>query len=183
MEKMYVVINEGDVVYATTSEEEAIDTRDQLIAEHIADEVENAGRDLDDLTEEEYNQFAFSSGYNGGHHYTAEVNVSREDLDMEITTDEGDTITAADVYEAYDNASVDISDITDEILDDLQVPDFVDPDDEDIDGWGEDEVDDDFDFDSLDDFLEDDDDFAADDGDFGSFENFGEDSNAFDSDK
>ena len=124
MEKLYIVVNEGDVVFVTVDEEEAVDTRDRLIAEHIADEVENAGRDIDDLTEEEYAEFAFSAGFNGGHHYTAEVKVSRDDLGAEITTDEGDTITVEDIYAAYDNSTVDTSDITDEMPEELQAPDF-----------------------------------------------------------
>jgi hypothetical protein len=119
VETLHIVINEGDVVFATADAEEAEAMRDKLIAEHIADEVEDAGRDIDDLTEEEYSEFAFMAGFNGGHHYTAEVSISRDNPDAEITTAEGDTISVEDIFEVYDEQNSDISANFDEVLEDL----------------------------------------------------------------
>lgn len=137
-DKLFIVVNEGDVVFASTDPEEADGVKERLINEGIEEEIEDSGRDIDDLTDEEYAEFAFSNGFNGGHHYTAEVEVSRDDLDKEITTDEGDTLTVEDIYAAYDNSNGDTSDIE---WDDL----------EDCDDDYEDEDDDNFEWDDIDD--------------------------------
>ena len=92
--KVYFVVNEGSLVYASTDKDDAECYMENKNYDAAVDEAEESGRDVDDLTPEELAEYAFASGYNGGYHYMDTIKIPKHyDGEEEFETCEGDTFT------------------------------------------------------------------------------------------
>lgn len=101
--RVYFVVNEGSVVYASNSKDAAEGMAMNAADNDLEDKVKESGRDIDDLTEDELAEFGFASGYDGGYYYVDSVNVPEEyDSYDEIETCEGDIVTYNDIESAYE---------------------------------------------------------------------------------
>lgn len=101
--KVHFVVNEGNVVYATNNQKAAEYRALNSHSDAINDKVNECGRDIDDLTDEEFAEFSFAAGYDGGYYYVDSVNVPEEyDSYDEIETCEGDIVTYNDIESAYE---------------------------------------------------------------------------------
>ena len=97
---IYYVVNDGNIVFASTERDAAEDYMFEKNDEAAIDEAEESGRDADDLTPEELAEFAFKAGYNGGYHYMDSIKIpSRYDSEDEFESKEGDTFTFGDLEE------------------------------------------------------------------------------------
>lgn len=95
---IYYVVNDGNIVFASTERDAADDYMFEKNNEAAIDEAEESGRDADDLTPEELAEFAFKAGYNGGYHYMDSIKVPRRyDPEDEFESKEGDTFTFSDL--------------------------------------------------------------------------------------
>lgn len=98
--RIYFVVNEGSVVFASYDEDAVEDRADELRHDTVQEEVEESGRDIDDLTTEELMEFSISAGANGGYYYTASVKAPKDsELDSSFETDEGDEITYSELLD------------------------------------------------------------------------------------
>lgn len=105
---VYFVVNEGEIVDASFDREEMESRALDLNIDGTNDEIEESGRDVDDLTDDERGEFAFINGFNGGYHFVSYVKVP-EDISEDDTfeTDEGDEFTYNELIEAFDKDSFD----------------------------------------------------------------------------
>lgn len=101
-ERIYVVVNDGNVEYATHSLSEAQDVCYNKTNQDVNDTVEECGRDVDDLTDEEMAEMAFLSGFNGGYHYVSKVYLDKDMDDSEFVTGEGVETGETDEFEVYE---------------------------------------------------------------------------------
>lgn len=106
--RIYFIVNEGSIVFASY-DADAVEARaDGLRDAAIHDEVEESGRDIDDLTPEELMEFGISAGYNGGYYYTASIKEPKDsDIDDTFETDEGDEFTYSELLDCLHGDSSD----------------------------------------------------------------------------
>lgn len=93
--KVYIVMNEGEVVYASTDKESASaysDSQSYAARERILSEWGN-----DDPTEENIAEADFQAGFDGYYYEVVEVDISG--------------LTKDDTYELPDETEIDVSDI------------------------------------------------------------------------
>lgn len=103
--RIYYVVNEGNVVYASYSEVAAENKAEDLRLECLKHIVEEAGRDIDDLTPGELIEFEIYSGANGGYHYVGSIKEPKPDsTELVFRTDEGDDILYDDLMDCLDDS-------------------------------------------------------------------------------
>lgn len=101
--KIYFVVNEGAVVYASYSRGAAEDKAEELRSECLRNIIEESGRDIDDLTPEELMEFQVYSGANGGYYYVGSVKEPEPaSTDLTFETEEGDEIFYSDLLDCLD---------------------------------------------------------------------------------
>lgn len=89
-----LVINEGEIVGVFTEDnmEDAQDLAYSINDSNTLDAIEESGRDADDLTVEEYGEFAIMGGYEGGYAYVESVTFPNPDDfcpdDVELSEDD-----------------------------------------------------------------------------------------------
>ena len=100
---VYFVVNEGEVVYASLSQEKAEAYALEQSQSDLEETVEESGRDIEDLTIEELDELRFQSGFDGGYYYTGSVEYDDESNENEtFETEEGDVIYFDDLEECLD---------------------------------------------------------------------------------
>lgn len=105
--KIYLVVNDGDVVYASLDRDYVLNKADGLNQKEVDEEIEACGRDAEDLTDREYAEMAFMAGYNSCYCCT-EVAVEVDDTeelkykDTVVEDCEGNEYTYDAIYEALD---------------------------------------------------------------------------------
>lgn len=105
--KVFIVVNEGEIVFASKDSELAQGYCDDANMQGTEEEVEESGRDIEDLTDSELAEFSFMSGYNGGYHYCEEIVLDdNADDDSVYTTSEGDEFTKSEILEAIESSDV-----------------------------------------------------------------------------
>lgn len=109
---VYFVVNEGEVVYASLSQEKAEAYALEQSQSDLEETVEESGRDIEDLTIEELDELRFQSGFDGGYYYTGSVEYDESNEDETFETEEGDVIYFDDLEECLDR------DEDDDFLDD-----------------------------------------------------------------
>ena len=161
--KVYYVVNNGNIVYSSADRDNADGVADYLTEEALRSTVEESGRSIDDLTDDELGEFAVMSGAEGGSYQVKSVEVPEEyNENDEFTTDEDDTYTYKDLLNTYEQMPKELSDTYDFEFDDLD--DILDQCEniEDVDRYAEgydegnhdeNEEDIDFEFDDLDDMF------------------------------
>lgn len=101
--RVYFVVNEGSVVYASNSKDAAEGMAMNAADNDLENKVKESGRDIDDLTEDELAEFGFASGYDGGYYYVDSIEVAEEYDPWEtFETCEGDEISYGDIEDAYE---------------------------------------------------------------------------------
>lgn len=104
--KVFIVVNEGSIVFASKSEDAAEGFREDAIIRDRNAEIEESGRDIDDLTPEELAEFEYISGYNGGCYTSECINIKdADDDDTEYVTSDCDTFTKYDIIDALNRSS------------------------------------------------------------------------------
>jgi len=123
METVYLVVNESRLVFASYDEDTAESKCQQLLDSAISDEIEESGRDEEDLTDDEYAEFAYSNAYNGGYYYCEGVSFDKKD--EIVTTSKGDEFTCNDIMHMLEASQIDNDDILDDLdFDELDEYDF-----------------------------------------------------------
>ena len=82
-EKIYIVLNEGDVVYASYNKEDAEGyalTKNICGAEETLNDWGN-----DDPTEDDWDEASFQSGFDGGYHEVVEIESDSQTEDGELS--------------------------------------------------------------------------------------------------
>lgn len=103
--RIYFVVNEGDVVYASYDEAAAESKAEELRSLCLKNIIEESGRDIDDLTPEELMEFQIYSGANGGYYYVGSVKEPKPDsTELTFETDEGDEILYSDLLDCLDDS-------------------------------------------------------------------------------
>lgn len=99
--RVYFVVNEGELVYASKNEDKANGFCVRETNKSMFETAFEFGRDLDDLTDDEYNEVAFASGFEGGFYYVDYVDVPKDyNEDDEFETCESDVFTYSTLYSA-----------------------------------------------------------------------------------
>lgn len=102
--RIYFVVNEGDVVYASYDKDVAKNKAEELCSKCLRDVVDESGRDIDDLTPEELIEFQIYSGANGGYYYVGSIKEPKPDsMELTFETDEGDEIPYLDLLDCLDS--------------------------------------------------------------------------------
>lgn len=105
---VYFVVNEGEVVYASLSQEKAEAYALEQTQNDLEDTVEESGRDIEDLTIEELDELRIQSGFDGGYYYTGSVEYDDESNEDEtFETEEGDVIYFSDLEACLDESEND----------------------------------------------------------------------------
>lgn len=99
---VYIVVNEGNILYATKELDEAKGFCNDKIDEGVLEAAEECGRDLDDMTDEEIGEMSFMSGFNGGYHYVSKAEINDDMDDSETVTAEGVDNCEEDNFEVGD---------------------------------------------------------------------------------
>ena len=108
--QVYVVINEGEAVFATNNEEVADAYAENAIDNCVYDTVEECGRDIDDLTPEELEEMSFMSGFDGGYYEVQSFELDIENRDNNPDTvelDDGTELDVDDIFDVYEESSID----------------------------------------------------------------------------
>lgn len=152
-QKIYLVVNEGNIDYATKQLDDAQDFCNSKLDIGIEEAAQECGRDIEDMTDEEIGEMSFMAGFNGNYYYVSKVQISDEMDDSEVVTAEGVDTPEEDDFEVGDiREALKASTSTDSYFDDFDdsFDGFDDLDDFDSDGSF-----DNFDgFDDLDDLEE-----------------------------
>lgn len=107
--RVHVVMNEGEMVYASENEDEAEAYAFNRNVNGIAGEI-----DSDDPTYEDIAEAAFMNGFNGGHHEVLTVDTEDANDEEEITMYNGDTVTLSDIRNYVDVEDNDYNNMEDE---------------------------------------------------------------------
>lgn len=94
---VYVVMREGDVVYASTDKEMAeayADSQMYNAREAVLDEWGN-----DDPTEEDIAEADFQAGFDGDYYEVIEVDISNKTEDDALELPNGDEVDVSDIFE------------------------------------------------------------------------------------
>lgn len=95
-EKIYIVLNEGDIVYASYDREDA---EGYALTKNICGAEETlSGWGNDDPTDDDWDEASFQNGFDGGYHEVVEVDSNSQNEDGEFELDDGTTISAMEVY-------------------------------------------------------------------------------------
>lgn len=138
---IYIVVNEGEIVMATRDEDKALGFAIESTNVAVAEAVEESGRDIEDLTDEELGEFNVKAGFDGGYYAVEEI--SEEDFEK------------LDTVETEHHGSFETSEIAELLALDEDEDDFFDEGFDEFDGGFEDDFDDGFDDGSDDDFDDD----------------------------
>lgn len=94
---VYIVLNEGEVVYASEDKESAQAYADSKSFEASGDVLDDW--DIDDPTDEDIMEASFQAGYDGGCYEVERVNISDLSDDDTIEISDGSEIDVSDILE------------------------------------------------------------------------------------
>lgn len=95
--KAYLVINEGEVVYASTNKEDAqayADDQGYEARQDVLKEWEN-----DDPTDEDIAEADFQAGFDGDYYEVEQVDISNKTEDDMVELSDGNEINVSDILE------------------------------------------------------------------------------------
>ena len=150
---IYIVTLEGEIKYASNLETVASGYAENANGNALLDAINEAGRDIEDLTPEEISEFEIVAGFDGLYEVKS-VNIPEGfDPDETFELDNGDSFTYGDVAEVYEEMDEDFMFEFDSIedTDDDFIMDEVFGDDE-FDEEFDGEFDEDFEFEDEDSF-------------------------------
>lgn len=101
---IFVVVSEGELVYATYSGDEAEGRANYINEDNVDTEIRRAGYDPDDITPSKYREFQISAGYNSGCAYYDRIDIPDEyELEDYAETSKGDSFTYADLFDMLEH--------------------------------------------------------------------------------
>lgn len=111
-ERIYLLVQEGDIVACALDEESLEGLAYNINNANIEDCIEDCGRDVDDLTDEEYGEIAILSGFENGYAYVASIVLPEEepDDDIDFELDNGDTFSYYTIVSALHDAENEFDD-------------------------------------------------------------------------
>lgn len=119
---VYAVILNGDLKYATNIEEVAQGYAENENSKAVNEAIEEAGRDIDDLTPEEISEFEIMAGFDGLYEVEAIEVPEGFDPDESVELPSGETFTFGDIAEVYEEMDEDFMFNCDNI-EDMEVED------------------------------------------------------------
>ena len=102
---VYFVVNEGEIVYSTYDLDEANGYAENATYDDVRDTAEEFGYDMDELDEDDIDEMAFASGFNGGYYYVDSVELPEDEneiLDFVFTSKDGDRFTYSELEEVFE---------------------------------------------------------------------------------
>ena len=96
----YIVVNEGEVVYASDEEESAIAYADNANEEACLESLGEMG--IDDPSEKDLAEAAFQAGYDGGCYEVERVDLTDKTEDDVISISDGSEIDVTEILEKLD---------------------------------------------------------------------------------
>ena len=102
---VYVIINEGDLVYATYNKEDAISEAEFLTDTSIKDTAENNDWNVNDPSE--YDKAIIQNGIDGGLYKVYKVSATNLLEDTEYELSDGTVISVNDVLDIVSDTAVD----------------------------------------------------------------------------
>lgn len=105
--RIFFVVNEGEIVYASNSFEAADGYATDKTYDDLQYTADEFGYDLEELDEDDLDELAFASGFDGGYYYVDYVDlptdVSISDLfEFKFETDKGDVFFYLDLKNVYE---------------------------------------------------------------------------------
>lgn len=102
--KIHLVVNEGEIVYASPSREKAEDYAHNRMEEDIDELCDDEDVDIDFLDEDDLAELAFKSGYENGCYdvHTEMIEMDDENDEIEYELPDGETYYLSDVTDVLD---------------------------------------------------------------------------------